>query len=311
MRLAPHIRSAWLTANVSRPPRLARRFFERFEPVHAVTYFAPEVRSALDALGYRGFWMGYFAARSAPLGRVPADVVAALFYNFAPERVAKALPAAWEAAPPDAALQVRERSAVAALQRSGLDDDDPDVRTAAELAAEAVRGLPVDGRPLFAANRALAWPDAPVARLWHAATLLREHRGDGHIAVLTTTGVSGRESNVLHAADGRVPREMIMRSRDYDEAQWNRHVSDLGERGWLSSDGELTDTGRDVKAHIEDATDALALSALDALDDDQVEQLFRALTPLTRRIVAAGDVPAATPMGLARDDLDDDSAHLA
>jgi hypothetical protein len=295
---------------VTRPPRLARRFFERFEPVHAVTYFAPEARAALDALGYRGFWMGYFAARSAPLGRVPADVVAAIFYNFAPQRVAKALPAAWDAAPPDAALQVRERSAVAALQRSGITDDDPGVRVAADLAAEAVRELPVDGRPLFAANRALAWPDRPVAKLWHAATLLREHRGDGHVAVLATAGVSGRECNVLHAAAGRVPREMIMRSRDYDDAQWEHHAGVLVDRGWLDPDGGLTDAGRDVKAHIEDATDAMALCALDALDDSRVESLFRALTPLTRRIVAVGDIPAATPMGMVRDDLDDDGAHL-
>lgn len=295
---------------MSRQPRLARRFFERFEPVHAVTYFAPEARAALDGLGYRGFWMGYFAARSAPLGRVPADVVAALFYNFAAERVARALPAAWDAAPPDAALQVRERAAVAALRRIGVSGDDPGVRIAADLAADAVRHVPADGRPLFAANRALAWPEEPVAKLWHAATLLREHRGDGHVAVLITTGVSGRESNVLHAAAGRVPREMIMRSRDYDDTQWDHHVRRLAERGWLDAEGGLTEPGRDVKTHVEAATDALALSALDTLDDEQVETLFRALTPITRRVVAAGDVPAATPMGLTRDDLDDDSAHL-
>jgi len=106
--------------SVSREPELARRFFDRFEPVHAVTYFAPESRAALDGLGYRGFWMGYFAARSAPLGIVPREVVAAIFYNFAPERVAKALPAAWEIAGPEAALRARQDSAVAALRRYGI-----------------------------------------------------------------------------------------------------------------------------------------------------------------------------------------------
>jgi len=84
-----------LTETVRREPELAWRFFDRFEPVHGVTYFAPEARAALDGLGYRGFWMGYFAARSAPLGIVPPEVVTAVFYNFAPERIAKALPAAW------------------------------------------------------------------------------------------------------------------------------------------------------------------------------------------------------------------------
>jgi len=292
-----------------REPELARRFFDRFEPVHAVTYFAPEARAALDGLGYRGFWMGYFAARSAPLGTVPPEVVAAIFYNFAPERVAKALPAAWEIAGPEAALRAREESALAALRRYGLSADE-NVTVAAELAGKAARRAPLDGRPLFAANRALPWPADPLAALWHATTLLREQRGDAHVAVLGAAGVSGRESNVLHAAAGRIPREVIARTRDYDEAAWRHHEQALAERGLLDGDGALTDAGRDLKGRVEAATDTLSLSALEALDDGEVEALFRALTPITRMVVAAGDVPAVTPMGLRRDDLRDGSAHL-
>jgi hypothetical protein len=291
---------------VCREPRLARRFFDRFEPVHAVTYFSPESRAAFDGLGYRGFWMGYFAGRSAPLGIVPTEVVTATFYNFAASRVAKALPAAWEVASPGAALRAREDSAVATLRRYGLSDDS--VRTAADLAAKAARGAPIDGRPLFAANAALPWPTEPLAALWHATTLLREQRGDAHVGVLTSSGLSGRECNVLHAAAGRVPQEMIMRSRDYDDEQWHLYQDRLIQRGLLDSHGALTDAGRVLKEHIEDTTDQLALSALEVLDDQEVEDLFRALTPIARAVVAAGDVPAATPMGLSRDDLDDDGA---
>jgi hypothetical protein len=294
---------------VARQPSLARRFFDRFEPVHAVTYFAPEARTALEGLGFRGFWMGYFAARSAPFGVVPTEVVTAAFYNFTPERVAKALPAVWDIASPSDALRVRQDSAVAALRRYGVTDDE--AGAAAELAEKAARSAPLDGRPLFAANVALDWPAEPVARLWHAVTLLREQRGDGHVAVLSTLGVPGRESNVLQAAAGRVPREMIMRSRDYDEEQWEHYRERLARRGLLDDDGALTDAGRDLKQRIEDTTDRLALSALDALDDGEVERLFRSLTPITRKVVAAGDVPAATPMGLGRDDLHDDGAHLS
>lgn len=294
---------------MGRSPALARRFFDRLEPVHGVTYFAPEPRAALDALGYRGFWMGYFAARSAPLGIVPADVVAAAFYNFTTERVAKALPAAWDKASPATLMALRSDSAVAALRRSGVTDSES-TRLAAALAAKAARTAPLDGRLLYAANRALPWPDEPIATLWHAVTLLREQRGDSHIAVLVSEGISGRECNVLHAAAGRVPREMIMRSRDYDEQQWQRYVEQLRSRGWLDAQGDLTDAGRDIKQAIEDRTDALSLGALAALTDDEVTALFRVLTPITRQVVAAGDVPAATPMGLSRDDLDDDSAHL-
>ncbi|MFV8247344.1 SCO6745 family protein [Mycolicibacterium peregrinum] len=294
---------------MSRTPALARRFFERLEPVHGVTYFAPEPRAALDAAGYRGFWMGYFASRSAPLGIVAPEVVTAAFYNFTAERVAKALPAVWDIASPATLLQMRSETAVAALRRSGVTDSES-TRRAAELTAKAARTAPLEGRPLYAANQALPWPEEPIAKLWHAVTLLREQRGDSHIAVLVAEGISGRESNVLHAAAGRVPREMIMRSRDYDDEQWEQYVERLRSRGWLDSRGELTDAGRDIKQAVEDRTDELSVAALDALTDDEITTLFATLTPITRQVVAAGDVPAATPMGLRRDDLDDDSAHL-
>lgn len=289
---------------MSRPTAVARRLFDRLEPVHAVTYFAPEARAALDDLGYRGFWSGYFAARSAPLGQVSPEVVTAVFYNFAAQRVAKALPAAWQIAPPATVLQARLRAAVAALRRYGLAAG---VESAADLLGTAARNAPVDGRPLFAANLALPWPEDPLARLWHASTLLREHRGDGHIAVLNVFGISGRESNVLHAAAGRVPAEMIMRSRDYDDDLWREQVDRLAGRGLLDTAGELTAAGRDLKAEIEDATDRLALSAFDILSEAELKTLFATLTPLTRLVVAAGDVPSATPMGLDRADLDNDT----
>jgi hypothetical protein len=294
---------------VDRQPALARRFFDRFEPVHAVTYFAPESRQAMDDLGYRGFWMGYFAARSAPFGQVAVPVVAATFYNFSPARVARALPAAWSIAPPEDALRARLESAVAALRRYGVADDE-NLRTAAELCARAATAAPVDGRPLFAANSALPWPGEPIEKLWHAATLLREHRGDGHIAALVTAGVSGREANVLHCAAGRVPAELIRRARDYGDDEWQRCTDSLAARGLLTRDGALTDAGDELKARVEAQTDAAACSALDGLTDGEIEILFRTLTPIARLVVAGGDLPAKTPMGLRRDELDDDNAHL-
>ena len=294
---------------MSRTPVTARRLFDRFEPVHALTYFAPESRAAFDQAGLRGFWMGYFAARSAPLGPAPVDVVTAMFYNFSPSHVARALPTAWELASPDDVLRVREASAVAALRRCGVTDDDA-VRTAADLLAKAAVNASSDGRSLFAANRALPWPDQPVARLWHATTLLREQRGDAHVAVLVANGVSGRECNVLHSVADRVPKEFIMRSRQYDDDEWRSCSQRLAGRGILDGVGALTDSGRQLKQHLEDTTDELGLHAFDALDDAELESLFRTLTPITRAVIDGGDIPAVTPMGLSRDDLDDDDAHL-
>ncbi|MCG5433368.1 hypothetical protein LV457_13885 [Mycobacterium sp. MYCO198283] len=295
---------------MTRTPELARRFFDRFEPLHAVTYFSPEARAEFDALGYRGFFMGYFAGRSAPLGEVPPEVVTALFYNFSQRQVRRALPDAWSYAPPAAALEARVRGAAAALRRCGLRDNDAGVRRAAELLHKAATGVNTDGRALAAANAAVAWPDEPVSVLWQAATLLREHRGDGHVAALVAAGIGGRESNVLQVAAGKTPREFFLRARDYDDAQWRHHEQRLAARGLLDDSGVLTAAGREVKADIERRTDTVALPGLAALGDAEVEELFGTLTPLTRLVVAAGDVPAATPMGLGRDDLDDDSAGL-
>ena len=241
---------------VCREPRLARRFFDRFEPVHAVTYFSPESRAAFDGLGFRGFWMGYFAGRSAPLGIVPPEVVTAMFYNFAASRVAKALPAAWEVASPGAALRAREDSAVATLRRYGLSDDGvPDrrrpggqgrpQRTARRQAAlRRQRGAAVADRT---ARRAVARHHAAARAPWRRAC----RRAD------VVGAVRAASRNVLHAAAGRVPQEMIMRSRDYDEEQWRHYQDRLAQRGLLDSDGALTDAGRELKQHIEDTTDAV------------------------------------------------------
>jgi hypothetical protein len=294
---------------VTRQPLTARRLFDRFEPVHALTYFAPESLAAFERVGFRGFWMGYFAGRSAPLGPVPAEVITAVFYGFSASHVARALPDAWDFASPADALRVREESAVAALRRCGVTAD-ADVETAARLLAKAARSAPLDGRPLFAANLALPWPEEPVARLWHAATLLREQRGDGHVATLASLGISGRDANVLHCAADRVPREFIVRSRRYDDDEWHSCTARLAARGLLDDSGALTGAGVALKQTIEDTTDRLALSAFDALEDAELDALFATLTPITRAVIAGGDIPSATPMGLRRDDLDDEAAHL-
>jgi hypothetical protein len=284
---------------MARDPRVARDVWRRLEPIHAVTYFSPEPLAALADAGYKGFWMGYFAGRAAPLGPVGPDVVRALFYNFAPSQVTRALPDAWAYAAPEVALRARLQGSVAALRRllgaAGLGDDA--VAEAAELAATAARTAPVDGRVLFAANAALPWPDEPLEVLWHAATLLREHRGDGHVALLVTLGVSGRECNVLQAAAGNVPDEMIRRARAYDDAEWSAVVAGLAARGLLTPDGALTAQGAALRDELEARTDAAALSGFDALTDDQLSRLIDLLTPIAKAVVAGGDIPPATPMG--------------
>jgi hypothetical protein len=281
-----------------RDSRLARQLWSRLEPIHCVTYFSPEALGALADAGYKGFWMGYFAGRAAPLGPVGPEVVFATFYNFSIEHVSRAIPDAWTFAPPGVALEARQQGSVAALERAFAEKNlGPAIETAADLARTAAVSAPMEGRTLFAANRGLPWPEEPTAALWHAATLLREHRGDGHIAALTAAGIGGREANVMQSAAGVVPRDIFGVSRRYDDAEWANVSAGLADRGLLDPDGGLTALGRETRSNVEERTDRTALSAYDALDDEQLQALLHALTPLARAVMAAGDIPEVTPIG--------------
>src|ERR1700722_13539014 len=197
------------------------------EHLHALTDFADE--------GLKGFWMGYFAGRSAPMGAVGPAVVEATFFSFNPDRVQRALPDAWSLASPDRVLEARLAGVDRVLTRiftdTGVSSDD--VARAAALARSAVEELPVDGRPLGAANLALDWPDEPRLALWQAATVLREQRGDGHIAALVAAGLDGRQALVTMAATGAVPKELLQAARGWDDDAWDEARGELIERGWV------------------------------------------------------------------------------
>ena len=127
-------------------------------------------------------------------------MVHAVFYNFADGEVARHIPWVWQKATPEEAVAVRERGSVTALrQRIGELADSPGLGRVADLATRAAVSAPTEGRALYAGLRALRIPREPVAKLWHAATLLREHRGDGHNVALIAHGIGGLECHVLIA----------------------------------------------------------------------------------------------------------------
>lgn len=280
-------------------PSSSRVLWRLIEPIHAVTYFAPEPISEFRKAGYRGFWMGYFAGRSAPLGPVGPEVVYALFYNFSFDRVAKALPDAWTFAPAHVALEARERGATAALRRQLGDLAlDPCVARAADLLARAAEAAPPEGRPLFAANRALPEPVELITRLWHFATLLREHRGDGHVATLLSGGVTGRCSHVLQSLAIGMPKAVYVTARDFSDREWDDLLAELRTAGYVDTAGRLTGAGRALKQDLETRTDELAWRAYADLSPEDLNALADALRPITRAVVAAGDIPLDAPMGL-------------
>jgi hypothetical protein len=277
---------------------VARRGWQLVETVHAITYFAPELRAATDALGLRGGWMSYFASRAAPLGMVPASVVTATFYNFNPAMVARAIPDAWTFATPMQLLETRLVAMDQAMGRLlGAALGGPDVRTAAGLAAVAAGGAQTAGRPLAAANAELPLPEPPHLAMWQALTVLREHRGDGHIAALVGQQVGPVEALVLTAAGGRAPAGLLRAARKWSEDEWAAATESLAGRGWVTAAGAITDGGRAARREIELATDRLALQPYADLGQERVDELFAALYRLGDIIQTGGGVPVPNPIG--------------
>ena len=260
----------------------ARRLFDLVEPIAVVAYSEGEPTDAVMALGLPGVWDAYFAGRAAPLGRdVPAEVIHAIFYNFADGEVARHIPKVWDLVNPEAANEARLQGCVAFLRRRfGVLTDGPGVARAADLLVKAGTSAASEGRALYAAVRTLPVPTEPVARLWHGANLLREHRGDGHNAALLTMGIGGTECHVLHALSVPTPAEEFGRVWHLPKPQLEEVIEGMRARGLVGDDGWLTDAGQQTKERVESLTDELAAPAYDILEPTELDQLVEDLGPL-------------------------------
>jgi hypothetical protein len=274
---------------------VARRMWSLFEPIHGVVYFTPDPRPVFEAAGLRGFWRGYFAGRAAPLGAVDAAPVVAAFASFAPGMVARALPDVWQRASPEQALRAREAGSVEALRRL-LPTGFP-AGEAAELLEVAVAAADCTGRVLGAANAALPRPDQPLARVWQAATTLREHRGDGHVAALVTYGLDGCAALAWRSGLD-LSRDVLQPGRGWTDEEWSAARARLVERGWLDDAGAATAAGAQALRDIEAATDRAAEGPWRALGAERTARLDTLLTPLARACRAS--IPDANPIGLPR-----------
>src|SRR5215813_1000769 len=266
------------------------RMHDLIEPISVVNFAADKPNASMAELGFGNYWDGYFAGRSAPLGRVPAEVVHAAFYNFAEGEVARHIPKVWDTTTPEAAHAAREQGCVAALRRilSNLVET-PGLARAAELLAKASTSAPTEGRIMYAGLRTLPMPEEPVARLWHAANMLREHRGDGHIAALVSERIGGTEAHVLSAlASGIYPAESFGRIHHLPETRLAEVMDGLRDRGLLDASGRFTDAGRAAKTRIESLTDALAEAPYDELESLELDELIALLEPISKRLEAAG-----------------------
>lgn len=278
----------------------ARAMWVRFETYHDVTYFTPESRAATDALGCKGGWMGYFGMRAAPLGAASPEVVTAVFYNFAPARVGRALPDAWAVASPEAYLRTRLSGVDGALRRLLPADvlEGSELAEAAALLRSAASHAPTAGRPLAAANGALPWPAQPHLALWQATTRLRESRGDGHVAALVSAGLDPCETLVAYGADRGLPDDYMRAARGWSEPEWAAARERLIDRDLLTTTGALTEAGVALRAWIESRTDEAAALPWLAIGEEATARAAALLTPIALRIAEGNEAMALNPMAL-------------
>lgn len=271
---------------------LSARAHRATDSLHSLVYFVPEAQEQYVAIGLRPGSMPYFASRSAALGAVTAGVTAATFYNFNPAMVAKHIPRAWTLASPPDVLAARLRVVDLALRRLlGAGLGSAELGELAGLAREATEALAPEGRPLYAAHAGLDWPDEPHLVLWHAATLLREYRGDGHLAALLRAGLSGIEAIITHTATGRgFTTESAKKIRGWSDEQWNAATQDLMARGLMDVDG-LTAAGVALRQGVEADTDRMDTAAWRHLGQDRTGRLIELGKRFTRVVVANGAFP--------------------
>jgi hypothetical protein len=276
-------------------PRAGRRCHNALNSLHATLYFSPDLGRELAELGVTDSRAVNFAARAAALGRVGPGVVAATFYNYKYELVARHVPAVWETVSPEQALQARARAVDATLRRL-LDDDvveSEEMAEAARLALRATEACTRAARPLYAAHADLPVPEKPHLVYFHAATLLREHRGDGHLAVLMSAELDGLEAVVTHTATGKgMTPKWVFGTRGWSQEEWDAAAGRLRERGLLDGDGELTEAGVALRAGIETETDRLDRAPYEHLGAEGVIRLTELATGFARRALAAGAFPA-------------------
>lgn len=276
-------------------PVVARKTWRTLEPIHAMIYFVPEAAERYRQAGLEHPRSGYFASRSAAMGEASAELVIATFYNFDPDTVRAAMDGVWRTVRPDELVDARLLAADAALRRLLGDDvlTGDAVAEAAELARSAAEAAcdHLYGRPLFAGHAGLPWPTAPHLVLWHAQTLLREFRGDAHVAALVADGVSGIEALLMHGGTGVIATAVLQQTRNWSDPAWTAASDRLIERGLLEPDGRLSVHGAARRQWVEDRTDSLALAAYEVLGDHGCARLRELCRPLSQAVVAGGGLP--------------------
>jgi hypothetical protein len=265
----------------------ARRLRNLVEPIAAGVYFAPEAQQRYEQLGLN-YFEGYFCSRGACLGKAPWRVICAAFGAFKPAVVERAVTGAWSKTGPEPMLEARLAGATDQFTRL-LGEPGPEVKEATEILFSLTDGVDPSGRMLYSGLSVLPVPDTPMGRLWRAADLVREHRGDGHIAAWISHTDSCEITVLTELTWGLAPGAYVF-TRGWNEEEVDAARERLRERGLLDADNQLTDAGQALRAEVEHATDLAEREVIDRLGE-RADELFSLIQPMAKAIVDGGGYP--------------------
>jgi len=264
---------------------VARQMWESVERYHQLCYWAPEVREEGTRAGLKGFWMNYFATRVAPLGAVSPETVESLFFYYSPSRIGRAIPDAWNYATPEEILAARYRGMDQAIQRElgSLVEGDEVIR-AVQITRDVIGEIDGTGRTLYAGWNSLPWPEPPHLALWHACTVLREHRSGSHLIALASEGLDGPESVITQVAVDEAPAEWIQHEAGWADEAVQEAKTRLRGKGWLDADDRATPQCYEGRTRIEEITDRLDGQHWEQIGSEKCDELASVLGVLNQHL---------------------------
>ena len=233
---------------------------------------------------------------------MPGPVVNAAFFGHHLTLVNRHVPRVWDIASLERMIEARFEVAALAFERTMPDVlNGAEMKEAAALAMEACSACTPDAWPLFAGNQAIPFPEEPHLALWHATTQLREHRGDGHNAVNIAMGLNAGQTLALHAAELGPSGEGLKRTREWPDDEWAAAQEVLREKGLLDGKSQLTDSGRALRARIEELTDETAAAPYRQIGEDRAQHLRSLNRPFSQAVAASGTFgPPSDPKEMAK-----------
>lgn len=266
----------------------ARRLRDAIEPLACQAIWSPEAAEDYAALGLDDYLAAYVWQRTAALGVPPTALAVTALGVFAPDLVGPVYEKGVAALSRADVVRIRLDAPGRTLRRE-LGNADAEAGRAVALLRRGIDAAETTARPLFTGLRADPWPQDPLAALVHACNLLREHRGDSHLAACAAAGLDPVQSNVLTELWCGFDLLTYTPSRGWSGERMDAAVASLRARGLVEGDG-LSGEGLRFRGELEATTDAMQQTVVDAIGPD-LDALTKQLGEWSDALVAAGAAP--------------------